>query len=489
MRTVIIIGGGPAGLAAAAAALDRGASVTLLEAAARLGGQFWRHPADIATADPGLQHNWQTFRSLADRISSDPSATVIADAQVWAIDHDQNAPRVQVAIGAADGPERDMITVTGTALIIATGAHDLTLPFPGWDLPGVFTGGAAQSMAKAEHIAIGRRVLVAGAGPFLLPVATSLTSVGARVVGVYEASKPRTLAGGWLPRAPWLATKGPELGGYLATLARQRIRYRTGWAVVRAHGNDAVDGVTISRIDRNWRPVAGTAEYLEVDTVCVSHGFTPRLELAVAAGCALSPDRFVIIDDGQRTSVAGVFAAGETTGIGGSDTALVEGRIAGHVAAGGSVSDHELRSAVRKRRTLGRLASAIRDGHRIGRDWTSWLTDDTVICRCEEVRYGRFRATLDSTRSRGLRPVKLSTRAGLGPCQGRICGHTVEQMITAGSDQPSTDQSSTDQSSTDGVIIDRRPIAVPVRFAELAIQPREILPKSNGKQETQHEQI
>ncbi|QGN33846.1 FAD/NAD(P)-binding oxidoreductase [Microlunatus sp. Gsoil 973] len=463
-RTVIIIGGGPAGLAAAAAALDRGARVTLLEAAARLGGQFWRHPAERSATDTGLQHGWQTFLELSDRISSDPSATVIAEAQVWAIDHGQHGPQVQAAVGPADGPGRQMITVRGDALIIATGAHDRTLPFPGWDLPGVFTGGAAQAMAKAEGVAVGKRVVVAGAGPFLLPVATSLTAAGANVVGVFESATSRAIASGWLPRSPWLAPKVPELAGYLGRLARGRIPYRTGRAIVRAHGDETVTGVTVSRIDVNWRPVPGTAEYLEADAVCVTHGFTPRLELAIAAGCVISPARFVTVDDAQQTSVTDVYAAGETTGIGGSDVALAEGRIAGHVAAGGAVTDRVLGPARRRRATLRHLSAAIRDGHRIGSSWTSWLTQDTVICRCEEVRYGRLRSILEATGTDGLRPAKLTTRIGLGPCQGRVCGRTVEELMSGAGDL----------ARTDGVIIDRRPIAVPIRVAELATEPEKL---------------
>lgn len=471
-RRVIIIGGGPAGLAAANAALHRGAPVTLLEAAPRLGGQFWRHPIDRSTTDTSLQHGWKTFLALADRVTSDPAATVITSAQVWAIDHDQQIPRVQVAVGPADGPGREMITVSGDALIIATGAHDRTLPFPGWDLPGVVTGGAAQAMAKAEAVAVGKQVVVAGSGPFLLPVAAALTAVGARVVAIYEASTPRSVAAGWLPHSPWLAPKAPELGSYVARLARHRVPYRTGRAVVRAHGVDGISGVTVSRIDRDWRPIPGTAEYLDADAVCVSHGFTPRLELAIAAGCAIGADRFVTVDAGQQSSVPDVYCAGETTGIGGADVALVEGRIAGHVAAGGALSDPELRSAVRRRRTLRRLAAAVRDGHRIGRGWTSWLTDDTVVCRCEEVSYGSLRAILAATQSNGLRSVKLTSRVGLGPCQGRICGRTVEELM-AGSD---------DLTNADGVIIDRRPIVAPVRFSELAAAPTS-LPKSEPEQE------
>lgn len=460
-RRVIVIGAGPAGLAAADAALSRGATTLLLDSGPRLGGQFWRHPdPKVWATDTSLQHNWSRFGALREAIVTHASAEVITDAQVWAIDHAQHrgAPQVRAAIGPADSPDREQLSRTADALIIATGAHDLTLPFPGWELPGVFTAGAAQAMAKAEGVAVGRRVAVAGSGPFLLPVARSLAAVGADVVGVYEAATARRLAQGWLPKAPWLAGRAPELAGYLGGLARRRIPYRLGQAVVRAQGHDAVRSVTIARVDSDWRPIPGTEHEVAADAVCVSHGFTPRLELAVAAGCAITPDRFVTVDAGQRTTVPGVFAAGETTGIGGSDAALIEGRISGHLAAGGGLNDHEIAAAFGARRRLDRLAASITDAHGIGRSWTEWLTEDTTICRCEEVSYGRLRDTLTATGSRGLRAIKLSSRVGLGLCQGRICGRVVDQLITDDDSRPGTDDAT----------IDRRPIAAPIRFGELA---------------------
>ena len=106
---------------------------------------------------------------------------------------------MHVLHGEPDGADREPITARPDAVVLATGAHDRTLPFPGWDLPGVFTAGAAQALAKGERIAVGERVLVAGAGPFLLPVAVSLVQAGSTVLGVLEAGAPSRLARGWLP--------------------------------------------------------------------------------------------------------------------------------------------------------------------------------------------------------------------------------------------------------------------------------------------------
>lgn len=477
MRRVLVIGAGPAGLAAATAARARGASVILLDAADALGGQYWRHlPADRPAADERtLHHGWSRFTALRDGLESDAGCEIITGAQVWAVEAGTDAaPTVHALIGPSDGGRRRGRSFTPDAVVFATGAHDRTLPFPGWDLPGVFTAGAAQAFAKGERVAIGQRVIVAGAGPFLLPVAASLAQTGATVLGVYEASRTAGLLRGWLPR-PWQllasAKKGGELAGYLGSHIRNRIPYRLGRAVIAAHGGERVESVTIARLDADWAPIPGTERRIAADAVCVSHGFTPRLELPIAAGCRVTGDGFIEVDAAQRSSVPGVYAAGEITAIGGADAALAEGGVAGHCAAGGDPSDPELRTTVRARRNAGGFAARIEAAHGIRPGWPAWLGDDTIICRCEEVPYGRLRDIAHDTCSSGLRSLKLSTRAGLGICQGRVCGRTVEQLLGIAS------------GAGESVGSDRRPIAAPVRIGELAgtLSPQEPTEHVQGK--------
>ena len=188
------------------AALDRGASVTLLDAADQLGGQYWRHlprpPRE--PADARLHHGWDTFSRLRDALEADPRCRVADRARTSG--RSSTAPASTVHALARTGRRRatERLTPSGrTRWCSATGAHDRTLPFPGWDLPGVFTAGAAQALAKAEGVALGSRVVVAGAGPFLLPVAASLPPTGAEVLGDLRG-QPRSggCARGWLPR-PW----------------------------------------------------------------------------------------------------------------------------------------------------------------------------------------------------------------------------------------------------------------------------------------------
>ena len=447
---VLVVGAGPGGLAAARAARQSGAGVVLLDAADQVGGQFWRHPAagQSGPVDKRFAALWQ---ALAD----DPGCEIVTGAQVWSVARRDDAPPVvHVLVGAADGAGRAARVLTARALVLATGAHERTLPFPGWDIPGVFTAGAAQAMAKGERVAVGRRVLVAGAGPFLLPVATSLLRLGARVVGVVEAGRWARLARGWSARPGLLHGKGLELFGYVRELARHRVPYWAGSAVVAAHGAERVAAVTVARLSPEWTPLPGTERRISVDAVCVSHGFVPRTEMGLASGCAAGPDGALLVDAAQRTTVRGVFAAGEVTGIGGADLALAEGVVAGRGAAGGVASGAELRRLAARRGFAARLEAA----HGIRPGWAGWVTDDTIVCRCEEVTAGELRAALVATGTRGLRSLKLTSRAGLGSCQGRMCGRSVEDLMRRAVPGGPLDPGRTAV----------RPIVVPVRLGEIA---------------------
>ncbi|AOW95060.1 pyridine nucleotide-disulfide oxidoreductase [Rhodococcus sp. WMMA185] len=464
----MVVGAGPAGLAAAVAARRRGAAVRIIDAAEGLGGQYWRHLPSSRPSEREelLHHGWDTFGSLRDEVCQDPDIVVSMQTEVWAIEQTaDNRLRVNLARGEADGTGRLTEALAPEQLILATGAHDRALPVPGWTLPGVFTAGAAQAMAKGERIAIGERVVVAGSGPFLLSVTASLGQAGARVVGVYEASRSRALARHWLAR-PWelagAAHKIGELAEYAVHHIRGRVPYRTGHGVVAVHGTDRVEAVTVAVLDEHWRVVTGTERRIDCDAVCFGHGFVPRLELPIAAGCHITERRFVHVDACQRTSADRVFAVGELTAIGGADLALAQGEIAGWVAAGGSLDDRDIRRAIRSRTRAEQFADRMDRAHAIGDCWSDWLGDDTIVCRCEDVDAGTLKRVAAATNSTGLRPLKLNTRAGLGLCQGRVCGRNVEQILLA---------THGCEEFADATTTDRRPIATPIRIADLARAP------------------
>jgi D-hydroxyproline dehydrogenase subunit alpha len=407
--TIVVVGAGPAGVNAAVTAARAGRDVLLIDSAPRIGGQYHR----------------QSFRSKEIRVAH-PRVRHLADTTVWAIeDHQLHLTGSRV--------------VTASALVLATGAYDRTLPFPGWDLPGVYTAGAAQAMAKGQGIAVGRDVIVAGTGPFLLPIADSLLKVGARLHGVCEANAP-------FPE--WLAEPRALVAGRrklveLASYGRIARYYRQRTAVIAAHGDGRVREVTVARVDGDWNPLRQWR--IPVDAVCVGYGFVPQLELALSAGCRVD-NGFVAVDGSQRTSVPWIFAAGEITGVGGAELAAHEGVVAGAAAAGATSP-----STVDRR-----FAEALTRVYPIRPGWRSWLTPDTVICRCEQVSHRALLAAVEQRGAYGPRTVKLVSRVGLGVCQGRTCGPTVADLT-----------------GTDPLSYARRPIATPIRLGELAETPRE----------------
>ncbi|MFI1963114.1 FAD-dependent oxidoreductase [Streptomyces pathocidini] len=557
-RHVVVVGAGPAGLAAAEAALSAGARVTLIDAADQVGGQYHRMSPDAyAAARPEQPRRGR--RAFADRrtleqrafdrrrrrVLAHPRCTWWPDTAVWALerrdgdqldrsqldrsrpdrsrpDRDQpdpgqshpdrlhperpGPPRVHVLRGPADGGRRPRFTLDPDALVLAVGAHDRVLPFPGWELPGVFTAGAAQALAKGERVVVGDRVVIAGTGPFLLPVAASLLEAGSRVLAVLEANTPATVARGWAGR-PWQlaaqAGKASELATYASMLARQRVPYRTARAVIEARGDGRVEEVVTARLRADWSVVPGSERAIAVDAVCVTHGFSPQLELPLAAGCALrttSGGEFVDVDDDQLTSVPGVYAAGEITGVAGAPAARAEGALAGWLAGHGvldlsvppargaqdpsvppaqgapdpSVSPaHGTPGApvlrhLRRSRDQGRaFAERLARAHPIGAAWPGWLRPETVICRCEEADYAALCRAAGDRASAAARVAKLETRAGLGPCQARICGPTVAELSARLSGEPAERPVEGLPTATPH----RRPIAQPIRLGELAAAP------------------
>ncbi|QNE19383.1 FAD-dependent oxidoreductase [Kribbella qitaiheensis] len=453
---VVVVGGGPAGVAAAVVAADAGVEVVLVDAGRRLGGQFHRQlPAEFNAGKPErLQHGWGSFKRLLDRINGHERIDVLGETSVWAIESRADSYRLWLQTGPADAAGRKIRAVDAKAVVLATGAYDRVLPFPGWDLPGVYSAGAAQALAKGQRIAVGRKVLLAGTGPFLLPVAESLLGVGAEVVGLLEANRLTRSARGWLSDPRVLPGKTREAIAYAALLARHRIPFLQGRTVIAAHGSDRVEGVTTAKLDKSWHPIPGTERDLEVDAVCLGFGFTAQLELAVSAGCELGPGpdggSAAQVDEYQQTSRPGVFAAGELTGIGGADLAAAEGRLAGAAAAHLLGTTSGTAPTASKQVAKGkRFAAALAKAYPIQPGWRSWSGGTTVVCRCEEVTRGQIEEAVADRDVTGQRSLKLTSRAGLGLCQGRVCSRTTADLtgIQAGH---------------------RRPIAVPVRLQDLA---------------------
>jgi D-hydroxyproline dehydrogenase subunit alpha len=440
---VAVVGGGPAGQAAARAAAGAGCRVLLVYTAPRPG-----YPVPDALG---------------------PLVEVLPGATVWAAAPAERPERLRLYLA---GASRSI--VDARAVVVATGGYDLPLPFPGWDLPGVLTAGGIQALLKRGGVAPGRRVALSGTGPFLLPVAAALAEAGVQVVGVFEAGRPAR----WLGRPAAIAAAPAHLveaARYLRVLRRHRVPFHSGQAVVAAHTlteacppgarrQDRVAAVTVARLRPDWTVVAGSQRRIEVDALGIGYGFVPLLDLALALGATGTPAG-IEVDAWQRSTAPRVYAAGETTGIGGAPLAGAEGELAGLTAAvdlgllDEATARRRGRAARRRRDRHRRFAEALRRVYPVSGGWRTWPAPDTPICRCEEVTLAGVQHAVDELSATDMRSVKLTCRAGMGMCQGRMCGPAVAALL----------RGRLGREPTDPLAFATRPVLVPVPLADLAL--------------------
>jgi NADPH-dependent 2,4-dienoyl-CoA reductase/sulfur reductase-like enzyme len=285
-------------------------------------------------------------------------------------------------------------------------------------------------------------VLVAGSGPLLLAVAAKLSGLGAKIVGVLEAAHP----GRWGRHATAVWGQGDRLAEgwrYLRQLRKERVPYRFGHAVVAAQGAERVEGATVAPLDAAGRPLRERCFDVAIDALCVSFGFVPNVELAQLAGAALvfDPSRggwAPQVDENLESTAPGLYVAGETAGVGGAASALLTGRMAGLAAAHrlGVLSRDDLereraRFAGRRKRET-RFAGVLNAVCAPPAGLAEITTDETIVCRCEEVTAGEVRAAArECAGAVTLDALKVWTRIGQGPCQGRMCGPIVGRLIAA----------------------------------------------------------
>jgi D-hydroxyproline dehydrogenase subunit alpha len=356
------------------------------------GGQIWR-PA-VHSHAPVAARRWIARLNAT-------QAEILRSTSVVDIEC-RNDRFVVVAESRGNGRE-----VVADAIVLATGARERFLPFPGWTLPNVVGIGGAQALAKNGTSFHGKRVVIAGSGPLLLPVAAYLARGGAKVLAVAEqapfANVARFAASLW--RRPRTLAQAI---GFRSAFAMTR--FSTGTWVSGARGDSTVKEVTLTD-GRSTRTLA-------CDVLCVAFGLFPNTELARLVGCDVVGGA-VRTDDAQMTTTADVYCCGEPTGIGGVDLALVEGEIAGFAAAGVVPSEHlAARRAVHRRE-----AASLERAFALRPELLSLADAETIVCRCEDVRWGAI------DRRWSARQAKLYTRLGMGPCQGRVCGAALECLL------------------------------------------------------------
>jgi D-hydroxyproline dehydrogenase subunit alpha len=383
---VVVAGAGPAGLHAAGAAAQGGARVLVLDDNPRVGGQVWRQ-------GPHYQPQ-AALREIHAALQTHPEVTIWTSARVV-------APLAVRAL-LIESAERGGVGVSYGHLILATGARERLLPFAGWTLPGVTGAGALQALIKGGTPVRGERVVIAGSGPLLLATLATARSAGAQVLAVVEQTPALAVA---RLAASLMTTPAKLLQSAQLTRGFTGTRYWTGSVLREASGEGRVEQVSILRGEREVTLVC--------DRVACGYGLVPNLTLAQALGCAISASAAVIVDEAQRTSVDGVLAAGEATGVGGMELACVEGEIAGWMASG---ARRDLSALYARRARWRRFAQRMETAFALGQAARAMPHADTLLCRCEDVTVGEVSAYAD------WRDAKLHTRCGMGACQGRICG-------------------------------------------------------------------
>ena len=423
---VAVIGAGPGGLSAALAAAQAGARVTVIDEYPQPGGQFYKQlAAGFTVRDRArLPYDYTKGDGLLTRVRAVP-VELLNDALVWGCFE----PGVlNVRHHGAMG------TVRFKATVVATGAHERPAVFPGWDLPGVMTPGGAQTLVKTQRIVPGQRIVLAGSGPFLMPVATTLLEARAHIIGIYEATTPRE----WARHAPRLWGHWARVGEalrYWRTISGAGVPVRFGYVVARAEGDGGVERVVLMKCDRDGKLVPGSDVIEEADVLCASYGFVPAAQVTSMLGCEHRYDAnkggwVPLHDESMQTSVPGIFVAGEIAGIGGAHAAMAEGSLAGLNAArriGKTVNDAGVTAATRDRAQHRAFAALVSDVFAVKPRVHDVISDDTLVCRCEEVTAGEIRGAAAAWGA-DVNYVKGVTRCGMGYCQGRICGGVVEEL-------------------------------------------------------------
>lgn len=393
---VLVVGAGPAGIAAGCAASESGARAAVVDANPSPGGQIWR--ANFVRHESSPRSSGDAASKWRARIMAS-GATLISGTEIVAAPE----PNLLIAESLAGAT-----ALRFKKLIIATGARERFLPFPGWTLPGVMGAGGLQALVKSGLPISGARVVVAGSGPLLLAVAAHLRADGARIESICEqaAQKHINSFAAKLASHPGKFFQALQLRTVLAG-----IPYSTGTWPVRAGGAEKIEWVEVSNGSETRR--------IECDYLACGFGLVPNTELAQLLGCRLT-NGSVAVNESMQTSVENVYCAGEPLGIGGLETSLIEGQIAGYSAGGAPQRASSLAAARTKAR---QFAMLLGQTFALRSELRKLAEPETFVCRCEDVTYAKLRPYAN------WRDAKLQTRCGMGPCQGRVCGPATQFLF------------------------------------------------------------
>ena len=417
---VAVIGAGPAGMAAATVTAKAGLETLVIDENPAPGGQVWR----AITSTPVMRRNvlgedyWKGRDSVQAFAGS--GAQHLPNATVWSLDRNRE-------IGISQAGKARLITAR--RVIIAAGAQERPFPVKGWTLPGVMTVGGAQTLLKASGLVLDGRIVIAGNGPLLWLYARQLLDAGGAIAAILETTEKTQQKVAARHAANFL--RSPYLSKGLALMAsvRRRARVITGVSALEIEGTSKAEEIVFHRGTPN-------AERIQADTVLLHQGVVPNVNLAMAAGVVhrwnelqlcFTPD----LDPFGGTTVDGISIAGDGAGIAGAEAAIERGKLAGIVAARAlGAGTAALPAEAQSRRVLARYerARAFLDTLYRPRRSLRVPRGDTIVCRCEEVTAEAIVAATQLG-PEGPNQMKSFLRCGMGPCQGRLCGLTVTEVM------------------------------------------------------------
>jgi len=311
---IMVIGGGPAGLCAALSASSLGAKVLLAERDDIPGGQLVKQTHKFFGSEKQYagDRGIHIGQMLLDNAKAESNIEIWTNCTVLGI-YEDGVITVEY--------EEKFTKIKPEKIILATGAAEKFLAFPGNDLPGIYGAGAVQTLMNVAGIKPADSVLMVGAGNIGLIVSYQLKQAGVTVAAVIEGA--------------------PNIGGYLvhaSKICRAGIPVLTRHTILEAYGEGKVEGAVITEIDDNWQPVPGTERKIACDTICLAVGLSPLTELAWQAGCEMAYIRELsghvpVVDKNLETTRKGIYCAGDVSGIEEASSAMVEGRLAGINAA------------------------------------------------------------------------------------------------------------------------------------------------------------
>jgi NADPH-dependent 2,4-dienoyl-CoA reductase/sulfur reductase-like enzyme len=428
-----VIGAGPAGMQAAISASKNGVKTILIDSYPQPGGQYFMQLPVSYKAD-NVTETEQEGISFVARVNSLP-ITRLQNTLTWGIFREETDQDWLVALYGANSPKY----IRTQNLIIANGAYDTPVAFPGWTLPGVITCGAALILLKSQRLAPGTRALVTGTGPLLLSVSAHLIAAGVDVAAVCESNPilPHGIKYAPTMLSHWHRLK--EGAKYLRTILQGKATYKTGWSIQEACGKYHVEEAVITKLDKKGKPIAGTQKSFPVDLVITGYSLTPNTGLARMIGCELDYQSekggwVPVRNNKMESSIPGIYIVGDGAGIGGAENSQLEGQIAatavsvstGHLDFKIAKNNYaQLKHKLSKQQQFGVLYGGLFSPQQ---GLINLATDQTILCRCEEVTLGEIKSAV-SMGARTIGEVKMITRTGMGNCQGRMCEHSVSAAI------------------------------------------------------------